>query len=143
MIFEESAERKSLNKRCSVIWMRSLMKIIDKTLWVVSGNVRFSNTSDGFLLLDFERDMYCELALLAAAVWLLIEWTPAGITVKEIVDLLETAAPLPRRILETETCRLVSSLARKGFVQKRPSGESVGEGKNAQEQPAGDGLHRL
>src|SRR5258707_14994525 len=123
--------------------MRSLMNIIDKTLWVVSGKGRFSNTPEGLLLVDFERDMYCDLALLAAAVWLLIEWTPAGITVKKIVDLLETAAPLPRRILETETCRLVASLARKGFVRKRPSRESVGDYKNAQEQPAGDGIHRL
>ncbi len=119
------------------------MNIIDKTLWVVSGKGRFSNTPEGLLLLDFERDMYCDLALLAAAVWLLIEWTPAGITVKEIVHLLETAAPLPRRILETETCRLVASLARKGFVRKRPSREFVGECKNAHEQPAGDGIHRL
>src|SRR5260370_35688089 len=120
-----------------------MMNITDKAIWVVSGNVRFSNTPDGFLLLDFERDMYCELALLAAAVWLLIKWTPAGITVKEILDLLETAAPLPRCILETETCRLVASLARKGFVRKRQSRESVAEYKNAQKQPAGDGIHRL
>ncbi len=81
-----------------------MINITDKTIWVVSGNVRFTNTPEGLLLVDFQRNMYCDLALLAAAVWLLIEWTPAGITVKEIVDLLETAAPLPRRILETETC---------------------------------------
>jgi len=42
------------------------MNIIDKTLWVVSGKGRFSNTPEGLLLLDFERDMYCDLALLAA-----------------------------------------------------------------------------
>src|SRR5258708_2127889 len=120
-----------------------MMNITDKSIWVVSGNVRFSNTPEGFLLLDFERDMYCELALLAAAVWLLIKWTPAGITVKEIVYLLETAAPLPRRILETETCRLVASLARKGLVRKRSSSESVGEYTNAQVQSAEDGIHRL
>ncbi len=77
--------------------------------------VRSIRTQEGLLLLDLERDMYCDLALLAGAVWLLMKWTPAGIRVKEIVDLLETAAPLPRHILETETCRLVASLARKGF----------------------------
>jgi hypothetical protein len=76
--------------------------------------------------------MYCDLALLAASVWLLIEWTPAGITVKEIVDLLETAARLPRNILEKETCGVVADLARNGFVRKHPSGESVSERRNVQ-----------
>src|SRR2546430_2954819 len=69
---------------------------------------------------------------LAASVWLLIEWTPAGITVKEIVDLLETAAPLPRNMLETETCGVVADLARNRFVRKRPSGGSVSERRNVQ-----------
>jgi hypothetical protein len=110
------------------------MSITDKTIWVVSENVRFTNTPEGLQLVGFERDMYCDLALLAAAVWLLIEWTPAGITVKDIVDLLDIAAPLPRRILETETCRLVSSLARKGFVRKRPTRQS---------QQTGHGIYRL
>ena len=64
-------------------------------------------------------------------VWLLIKWTPNGITAKEIVDLLETAAPLPRHVLEAETCRLVASLARKGFVQERPPRETVGEHRSA------------
>ncbi len=103
------------------------MNITDKTLWVVSRNIQFTNTPEGLLLLDFERDMYCDLMLLAAGVWLLIKWTPKGITVKEIVDLLERAAPLPRHILEAETCRLVASLARKGFVRERPLRETVGE----------------
>ena len=101
------------------------MNITDKTVWVVSRNVRVSETPGGLVLLDFERDMYCDLALLAAGVWLLIKWTPAGITLKEIVDLLETAAPLPRYTLETETCRLVTSLARRGFIGERPPSESV------------------
>jgi len=58
-------------------------------------------------------------------------WTPNGITVKEIVNLLETAAPLPRHILEVETCRLVASLARKGFVRERPPREVVGGHRSA------------
>ncbi len=110
-----------------------MMTITDKTLWVVSPEVRSIRTTEGLVLLDFERDMYCDLALLSAAVWLLIKWTPAGITVKEIVDLLETAVPLPRRILETETCRLVASLTQNGFVRKRPSRESGSELGDAQE----------
>lgn len=97
------------------ILIGTMMNISDKTLWVVCREVRSIRTPEGLLLLDLERDMYCDLALLAGAVWLLMKWPPAGITVKEIVALLETAAPLPRHILETETCRLVASLARKGF----------------------------
>ena len=31
------------------------MNIADKTLWVVSRNIRFTNTPEGLLLLDFER----------------------------------------------------------------------------------------
>jgi hypothetical protein len=120
-----------------------MMNITDNTFWVVSQEVMSIRTPAGLLLLDSKRDMYCDLALLAAAVWLLIKWTPAGITAREIVDLLETATPLPRHILETETCRLVASLARKGFVRKRPSRQSMGDYKNAQDQPAGDGIHRL
>jgi hypothetical protein len=46
------------------------MNITDKAFWVVSGNVRCANTQEGLLLLDFERDMYCDLALLDAEVWL-------------------------------------------------------------------------
>ncbi len=110
-----------------------MMKITDKTVWVVSGNLQSIRTLDGLRLLDFDRGMSCDLALLAGAVWLLIKWTPVGITVKEIVDLLETAAPLPRNMLETETCGVVADLARSGFVRKRPSGESVSERRNAQE----------
>jgi len=72
-----------------------------------------------------------------------MKWTPAGITVKEIVDLLETAAPVPRHILETETCRLVASLARKGFVRKRPSRESMSEHRDDQEDAISDGIHVL
>jgi len=45
-----------------------MMNITDKTLWVVSRNIRFTNTPEGLLLLDFERDIYCDLALLAAGV---------------------------------------------------------------------------
>lgn len=120
--------------------MGAMMNITDKTVWVVSGNVRFTNTPEGLLLLDFERDMYCDLALLAAGVWLLIKWTPGGITVKEIADLLETAAPLPRHILETETCGLVASLARKGFVRERPPRETAGEHRSA---VGRDGVCRL
>ncbi len=116
------------------------MNITDKTLWVVSRNIRFTNTPEGLLLLDFERDMYCDLLLLASGVWLLIKWTPNGITVKEIVDLLETAAPLPRHILEAETCRLVASLARKGFVRERPPRETVCEHRSA---VGLDGVSRL
>jgi len=76
------------------------MNITDKTGWVVSRNVCFTKTPEGLVLLDFEKDVYCDLALLAAGVWLLIKWTPCGITVKEIVDLLETAVPIPRHILD-------------------------------------------
>ncbi len=83
------------------------------------------------MLLDYEKDVYCDLALLAAGVWLLIKWTPCGITVKEIVDLLETAVPIPRPILETETCGLVAALARKGFVRERPPHETAGEHRSA------------
>ena len=108
------------------------MNITEKTLWVVAPEVRSVPTIDGLTLLDSEREMYCDLALLAASVWLLIEWTPAGITVKEIVDLLETAARLPRNILEKETCGVVGDLARNGFVRKHPSGESVSERRNVQ-----------
>ena len=108
------------------------MNITDKTIRVVAPDVRSVPTSDGLTLLDSEREMYCDLALLAASVWLLIEWTPAGITVKEIVDLLETAATLPRNMLETETCGVVADLARNRFVRKRPSGGSVSERRNVQ-----------
>src|SRR5207248_1133196 len=114
------------------IQRRTTMNITDKTIWVVAPEVRSVPTSDGLTLLDSEREMYCDLALLAASVWLLIEWTPAGITVKEIVDLLETAAPLPRNMLETETCGVVADLARNRFVRKRPSGGSVSERRNVQ-----------
>jgi hypothetical protein len=74
-----------------------------------------------------------------------MEWTPAGITVKEIVDLLETAAlaPVRRQILENETSRLVASLARKGFVRKRPSKEFISEHRNEQEKTIADGIHLL
>ncbi len=116
------------------------MNIADKTLWVVSRNIRFTNTPEGLLLLDFERDMYCHLALLAAGVWLLFDWTRCGITVKEIVDSLETAAPLPRRILEVEMCRLVASMSRKRFVREGPPSETMGEHRS----PVGrDGVCRL
>src|SRR5882762_10682145 len=96
------AERNSSQPRRSVRQTGAIMNITDKTVWVISRNVRVSETPGGLVLLDFERDMYCDLALLAAGVWLLIKWTPAGITLKEIVDLLETAAPLPRYALETD-----------------------------------------
>ena len=117
------------------------MNISDKTLWVVCREVRSIRTPEGLLLLDFETDTYCDLALFAGAVWLLMKWTPAGITVKEIVDLLETAAPVPRHILETETCRLVASLARKGFVRKRPSRECMSEHRNDQDEANRRGIH--
>src|SRR5258708_15605666 len=118
------------------------MNIADNTLWIVSREGRSIRTPAGVLLLDSERDMYCDLALLAAAVWLLIKWTPAGITVREIVDLLETAAPLPRHILETETCKLLASLGRKGFIRKR-SRESVIEHRNAHGQTIRGGINWL
>ena len=123
--------------------MAAMLSMTDKTLWVVCREIRSIRTPEGLLLLDFERDMYCDLPLLAAAVWLLLEWTPAGITVKEIVDLLETAAlaPVRRHILETETCRLVASLARKGFVRERSSRESMSEHRDDQEEAIADGIH--
>src|SRR5712664_2591897 len=103
------------------------MNITDQTLWVVSPDVSPITTPDGLGLIDIKRDMYCDLAVLSAAVWLLIKWTPAGITVKEIVDLLETAVPLHRHILEVETCGSVADFARGGFVAKRPGLELVTE----------------
>jgi hypothetical protein len=123
--------------------MGATLRMTDKTLWVVCREVRSIRTSEGLLLLDFERDMYCDLPVLAAAVWLLMEWTPAGITVKEIVDLLETAVTVRRRVLETETCRLVASLSQKGFVRKRPPNEFLSEHRNDQEEVTADGIHLL
>ena len=123
--------------------MSAMLSMTDKTLWVVCREIRSIRTPEGLLLLDFERDMYCDLALLAAAVWLLMEWTPAGITVKEIVDLLETAVPIRRHILETETCRLVASLSQKGFVRERPSNEFMSGHRNDQEEVTADGIHLL
>ena len=125
--------------------MAAMLSMTDKTLWVVCREIRSIRTPEGLLLLDFERDMYCDQPLLAAAVWLLVEWTPAGITVKEIVDLLETAAlaPVRRHILETETCRLVASLARKGFVSKRPANVCMSYHGNAHEKAVADRIHLL
>jgi len=121
----------------------AMLRMTDKTLWVVCREVRSIRTPEGLLLLDFERDMYCDLPVLAAAVWLLMERTPAGITVKEIVDLLETAAPVRRRVLETETCRLLASLAQKGLVRKRPPNEFMSEHTNDEEEVIADGIHLL
>ena len=118
------------------------MNINDKTLWVVAPAVRSVRTSDGLTLVDLSRVIYSDLALLAASVWLLIEWTPAGIAVKEIVDLLEQVVSVRRRVLETETCRLVDHLAQNGFLRKRPGFESASERTNAQEQPVGKGTPR-
>src|SRR6266581_7440079 len=115
------------------------MNITDQTLWVVSSDVSPITTADGLGLLDVKRDIYCDLAVLSAAVWLLIKWTPAGITVKEIVDLLETAVPLHRHILEVETCGSVADFARDGFVGKGPGRESMTENMDAQIPPIGDG----
>ena len=116
-----------------------MMDVTDKIFWVVSRNVRSIRTLDRLRLLSFDRGMYCDLTLLAGAAWLLIKWTPVGITVNEIVDLLETAAPLPRNMLETETCVVVADLARSGFVRKRPSGEPVRGRRNAPAQAVGEG----
>lgn len=123
--------------------MGAMLRMTDKTHWVVCREVRSIRTPVGLLLFDFERDMYCDLPVLAAAVWLLMEWTPAGITVKEIVDLLETAAPVRRRVLETETCRLLASLAQKGLVRKRPPNEFMSEHTNDEEEVIADGIHLL
>src|SRR5260370_38333735 len=101
------------------------MNITDKTLWVDAPDVGSVPTSGGLTLLDSEREMYCDLALLAASVWLLIEWTPAGITVKETGDLLKTATQLPRNMLEVDTCGVVADLPQNGCGRKRPSGEFV------------------
>src|SRR5258708_32947039 len=111
------------------------MNITDQTLWVVSPDVSPITTPDGLGLIDIKRDMYCDLAVLSAAVWLLIKWTPAGITVKEIVDLLEPAVPLQRHILEVETCRSVADFARRGFVGKQPGRKSRTESMDAPTPP--------
>jgi hypothetical protein len=94
------------------------MDIANKTRWVAAPRIRYAWTPEGLTLVALDRVMYCDLAVLAGAVWLLIDWTPTGITVKEIVDLLETVAPLRRRLLETETCKTVTELVRNGFVRK-------------------------
>ena len=116
------------------------MNIDDQTLWVVCPDVSPITTPDGVGLLDFKSDTYCDLAVLSAAVWMLIKWTPTGITVREIVDLLETAVPLHREILEVETCRSVADFARDGFVGKQPCSGSVTERMDARTPPIGDGV---
>jgi hypothetical protein len=71
---------------------------------------------------------------------MLIKWTATGITVREIVDLLETAVPLHREILEVETCRSVADFARDGFVGKQPCRESVTESMDGRTPPIVDGV---
>ena len=104
----------------------------DKTLWVVDPEILAVRTLDGLGLLDFQRDTYCDLALLSSAVWLAIQLTPTGITIREIVDLLEQIVPAQRHVLESETCRVVAGLARDGFVRNKPSCQPVSEHANAQ-----------
>jgi AraC-like DNA-binding protein len=116
------------------------MNINDETLWVTTPNISAVRTRDGVALLDFERDMYCDLAFLSGAVWLLINWTPPGISAKDIAVLLEQAVSLPRHILETETCKVVADLTRDGFIQKRLAPEFSSHDENSHGSVNGEGI---
>ena len=93
------------------------MDINDTTPWIIAENVRSESTDDGLLLLDYCRDVYFDMDRYAACVWLAIEWTPEGITVGEIVELLKQAVDLRRHRLEVEACRCVSELFEHGFIR--------------------------
>jgi hypothetical protein len=119
------------------------MKIDNNTPWVISPDVRSTPTDHGFLLLDCNRDMYCDTNLLSACAWVAIKWTATGITVREIVGLLEQVVIMPRLNLEAYTCRCVAKLVRAGFVRSHLKDEPNDEGGDREKQPCKDEIPRV
>lgn len=100
----------------------------EKVLWVANRNFSVLRTDDGFALVNCRNNARCDLDLLSGSVWLLIDWTPAGIRVEEVVDLLRHTERFPKRIREAEIQLIVNDLALRGFVHKRLAQESETQG---------------
>jgi len=90
----------------------------DKNRWLVSPNVRSSYAEDSALLLDVKKGLSYRLNVLGVQVWVAIEQSPGGITLKGIVDVLETRFSVPRKQLESDTADCLDKLRELGLVQK-------------------------
>jgi AraC-like DNA-binding protein len=90
----------------------------DSAEWLVSSGVRSRYSQAGAVLLDFERGHYYALNGFAARVWAVIETSPSGIAVEDIVDALETHFEVPREELKRNVTQCLEDLQLAGLIRK-------------------------
>jgi len=88
-------------------------------MWLVSPGVRSTYIGDGAVLLNVKEGFCYSLDGVAAQVWVTIEGSPAGISFKGIVDVLETHSTLIREELESAARDCVGALRLAGLVQQK------------------------
>jgi AraC-like DNA-binding protein len=87
--------------------------------WLVSSGVRSRYSQAGAVLLDFGREHYYALNGFAARVWSVIETSPSGIALEDIVDALGTHFEIPREELERDAAQCLADLQREGLARGR------------------------
>jgi Coenzyme PQQ synthesis protein D (PqqD) len=101
------------------------LKTADSFRWVVSPGVRSTCVEDGAVLLDIKNGRCYSLNPVAARVWVAIEGSPEGISLADIVDILEMHFEVPRPEMERDTADCLKKLQRKSLVQRQPHSTST------------------
>jgi methylphosphotriester-DNA--protein-cysteine methyltransferase len=87
--------------------------------WLVCSGIRSRYSQAGAVLLDFRRGHYYTLNRFAARAWLVIEASPSGIALEDIVDALETHFEVQREELEREAAQCLADLQRESLARRR------------------------
>ncbi len=96
----------------------------DGVKWAVSAHVRATYTADGAVLLDINKGICYSLDAVASRLWVTIETTPTGITLKGIVGAVETHFKVSQQELESDTAEWLDKLQRMGLVHRNGVGSS-------------------
>ena len=107
----------------SIRW-KEMEETKNSVTWAVSSHVRATYTTDGAVLLDINKGICFSLDAVAARLWVTIETTPTGITLKGIVGAVETHFKVSQQELESDTAEWLDKLQRMGLVHRNGVGSS-------------------
>jgi AraC-like DNA-binding protein len=114
----------------------------DVSGWLVSSGVRSHYSPDGAVLLDLRRGHYYTLSRFAARVWAVIETSPSGIALEDIVDALETHFEIPWEELERDAAECLADLEREGLARGRAAASDESSANRIASSSRGEGRVR-
>jgi hypothetical protein len=93
------------------------MKPTSESAWIVSPDVRSTQSEDGAVLLDIRQGLCFSLNVVGAKVWEKLEASQTGMTLSQLVNALAPLFDVPVDQLQTDLKDYLDELEGKGLVR--------------------------